>query len=203
MAKPNNTLFPAFVKSKIGEFQKYFLEEIKKRKKLFLGALLVLVLAIGVNNVFAKKPSNSSPKSLLVKVDKSYDFPALNNQGKTTSYKIKFKIVSAEKTNQVLVNDKVFTAKNNKLFLILNLELKNDVTQQLNLFPGDLVRMTYHNNEENKFAADLHNNLVAIAPISTKLDRLGFVVPDNVKDFKLYVGELEGKKEMIEVHFPS
>jgi hypothetical protein len=197
---------PQSVLPKVREIRKHLLEELKKRKKIYLGVAFVVVVALIINgNILGRKPANSISKAQTVtyNVDKSYDFPALNNQGKATTYKIKFKVTSAEKTNQVIVNDKVYTAKNDKLFLILNLELKNDASQPLNILPGDLVRIAYNGDEDNKYAPDLHNNLVAIAAISTKLDRIGFVIPQNTKDIKLYIGELEGKKETVEVHFPS
>ena len=113
------------------------------------------------------------------------------------------KIDRIEKTNQVFVSDKTVTAKNNKKFLIVQLELKNDATQTTNLLPGDLIRLTIGGDEDNKFAPDLHNNLVPIAAISTKIDRVGFVIPEMAREFKLYVGEIEGKKEAISVNFPS
>jgi hypothetical protein len=112
-------------------------------------------------------------------------------------------VATAEKTNKVLVNDKSFTATNNKMFLIVNLELKNEATLAYNILPGDLVRLAYSGNDDDKFAPDLHNNLILVSAISTKLDRVGFVVPEEVNDFKLFVGEIEGKKETVEMHFPA
>lgn len=176
---------------------------IANRKKLFI-LLIALIVLIAVFNFKIKNPSQPAtvkPKTESTQVDKSFEFAALNNQGKATSFKIRLKITSAERTNQVLVKDQNYTAKNNKLFLIVNLELKNDATQPLNILPGDLIRLTYNNDQDNKYAPDLHNNLVQVSAISTRIDRLGFVIPDNAKSFKLFVGELEGKKEAITVNF--
>lgn len=206
MAKEKSIFDPQRVLPKLENLKKRITEIISQKRKLVAGILVVLLAFFLLNKPNSSKNAvgNTAPlKSVSVKVEKSFDFPALNNQGKQTNNKIKFTIASVEKTNQVLVNDKTFTAKNNKLFLIVNLELKNDSTQTLNILPGDLIRLIYRSDEENKFAPDLHNNLVPIAAISTKFDRVGFVIPDNIKEFKILVGELEGRKESIEISFPS
>ncbi len=188
------------------KIKKKILNIVLKKIKLLLSVLAILLIVtilIFQRNAKSASSKTTPVKTITVTVDKSFEFPALNNQGKATKEKIKFTIANAEKTNQVTVKDQVFTAKNNKLFLIINLEYKNDTTTSLNIFPGDLIRLTYDGKDENKFAPDLHNNLVPISAISTKLDRIGFVVPDSIKDFKLFIGELEGKKETVEINFPS
>ncbi|OGG12777.1 hypothetical protein A3D77_07000 [Candidatus Gottesmanbacteria bacterium RIFCSPHIGHO2_02_FULL_39_11] len=192
----------------------------KRRLSLFLKAykkflIVIVIVIIGlflISKISTPKNSTNSPssvRSVTTRVDRSYDFSALNNQGKpiptTTASpsRIKLTITNAEKTSQVLVGDKTFSAKNNKLFLILNLELRNDRATPANIIPGDLIRMTYGGDESRKFAPDLHNNLVPVAAISTKIDRVGFVVPDNEKMFKIYIGELEGKKDIVTIAFGS
>ena len=175
-----------------------------KKKKIIIGLGMMLVLFFVIYFLILPKKSAGGVEKLdsqVVNIDKSFIFPALDDKGKTTKNKVNLKISKVEKTNQVLVKDQAFSAKNNKMFLILHLELKNDLTNQMNILPGDLIRLAYEQDKENKFAPDLHNNLVAIAAISTKLDRVGFVVSDDVKKYFLSVGELEGKKEEIPVEF--
>lgn len=176
---------------------------ILKRKKVFIGLVLILILLFGTARFVSSRNNKTKDavKTLTVKVDKSLDFTALNTQGKSVSNKIKLKIADVEKTNQVLVKDQSYTAKNNKQFLIVNLELKNEASIPLNILPGDLVRLTIDGDEENKFAPDLHNNLVLVSAISTKLDRIGFVIPEEAKKFKILIGELEGKKETVSIDF--
>lgn len=176
---------------------------ILSRKKLFIGLAVVLLIAVGWLGIRARRAGTVQAKAISVDLKKSYQFSALTNQGKTANDKIKFTLVNAQKTDQVSVQDKTFTAKNNKLFLIVNLELKNDATQSLNIMPGDLIRLSYNGDDSNMFAPDLHNNLVLVAAISTKLDRVGFVIPDDAKNFKLTVGELDGKKDTVSFNFPS
>jgi len=194
-------VMPKLTKSKAGIFRM-----VVSRKKLIVGIIFLIVVAIVVKITLFKPvvSQNNVPKPVVTKIEKNYEFQALNNQSKPlNSTKVKLSIVNAEKTYQVLVNEKVFTSKNNKMFLILNLELRNDNSNQVNIFPGDLVRISYDGNDDRKFAPDLHNNLVSVAAISTKLDRVGFVIPETSKDIKIYVGELDGKKDTISVNFQS
>ena len=149
------------------------------------------------------KGQTNGAKTLTQNVDRSFDFPALDNSGKPLKSKIKFKIKGVEKTDQVLVKDQVFTAKNNKLFLIVNLDLKNDSTSLVNIIPGDLIRLSISDDKETRYAPDLHNNLVPVAAISTKVDRIGFVIPDTAQKFYLFIGEIEGEKQEVSLDFPS
>lgn len=176
-----------------------------KAKIVILVASFSILFILGARMLPGKKTADQTlgAKSNSVSVNRNFDFNAYTAQGRLAPIKMKVSISSAEKTNQVLVKDQTFTAKNNKLFLIVNIELKNDSTQVLNITPGDLFRLAYAENLDTKYAPDLHNNVVPVAPISTRPDRLGFVVPQDGKDFKLYVGELEGKKEEIALKFGS
>lgn len=177
----------------------------QSRKKLVIVGIIffLFVGTFSYQRFFRNTEKSNTPPSEMTQIQRSFEFPALNSQGKQTREKVKLTISTVEKTYQVLVNDKTFTAKNNKLFLIVNLEYRNDETDHLNIFPGDLIRLSYGDDKETRFAPDLHNNLVPVAAISTKIDRIGFVIPDNEKQFTLYIGELEEKKEEVEVRFQS
>lgn len=174
------------------------------KKRIAIAIIFILVISLfGIRTVL-KKNGTATAKSVSQSVNKNYDFTALDNQGKPLpAYKIKFTISSVEKTNQVLVKDQIFTARNNKTFLIVHIGLKNDATVPVNSVPGDLVRLVVESDTENKFAPDLHNNLVYVAAISTKEDRIGFVIPEDAKSFTLTIGELTGKKEEVSVKLPS
>lgn len=194
---------PEVVIPKIKGFKQKLLEFVGRKKKLVIGVVVIALLVAFVGVRRYMRAGTPAAKSVKVQVNKSFTFNALTNQGKSSGTKIQFKIVDAEKTNQVLVKDQTYTATNNKLFLIFNLELKNDDTALQNIIPGDLARLAIAGNEDTRFAPDLHNSLVGVAAISTKTDRIGFVIPQEAKNFKLYVGELEGKKEEVKVDFPS
>lgn len=204
MPKEISKFDPEVVIPKIINFKQKLGELVAKKKKLAIGIvfLVLLLVIVGVRRNM-RSSNNSSVKSIKVQVNRNFDFIALNNLGKATGSKIKFKMTDAEKTDQVSVKDQTFTAKNNKTFLIINLDLRNDETTVQNILPGDLVRLAISGSEDTRFAPDLHNSLVGIAAISTKTDRVGFVIPNEAKNFKLYVGELEGKKEEVKVDFPS
>lgn len=204
MIKEPSKFDPEVVIPKIINFKQKLVEFVTRKKKLVIGIvfLVLLLVIVGVRRNM-RSANNSSVKSIKVQVNKNFDFIALNNQGKATGFKIKLKMTDAEKTDQVSVKDQTFTAKNNKTFLIINLDLRNDETTVQNIIPGDLVRLAISPSDDTRFAPDLHNSLVGIAAISTKTDRVGFVIPNEAKNFKLYVGELEGKKEEVKVDFPS
>lgn len=148
------------------------------------------------------KVAGQENKSQVVTLDKKFTFPGLDDNGKEKG-EIELKITQVEKTNQVIVQEKTYTSKNDKSFLVVNLELKNESTKRLNIFPGDLLRLVVDGQEEKKFAPDLHNNYVLVAPISTKVDRVGFVIEEGFKDLKIQVGELEEEKEILDIKFKT
>lgn len=206
MARSNTTVTSAVILSAIDRLKGTIASHGFSRKYLLIGAALVLILLafIGIS-VRNRNASDVAGTAVSVSVDlkKTYYFPGITNQGQRAPTAILFMVKNAEITDRVIVKDQTFVAKNNKQFLILNLELKNDSTQPLNLIPGDLVRLTYDGDQTNKYAPDLHNNLVLVAPISTKLDRVGFVIPQDAKNLILHIGELEGNKDRVPVNFSS
>lgn len=178
--------------------------------KILIAVFLIVLALTGIitlNNMVRKNTANSqTPKAITASVNRSFDFPAvitINNRVQPSRDKVKLKVANVEKTNQVIVQDQVFTARNSKKFLIVNLELRNDTKGPLNIVPGDLIRLAITGNEDTKFAPDLHNNTVSIAAISTKIDRVGFVIPEDAKSFKLYIGEIDGTKEEIAINLSS
>lgn len=202
MTKEISRLDPEIVIPKIRDFKQKFAEYVARKKRfvIFAAAVLLIVGFAAYRQNLRTKPSGTD-KAVTVQVDKKFTFNAVSNQGKPTGAKIEFRIVDAQKTGEVLVKDQTYTAKNNKTFLIVNLELKNDETAPQNLIPGDLIRLAVAGNEDTRYAPDLHNSLVGIAAISTKTDRVGFVIAESAKSFKLFIGELEGKKEEVKLDF--
>lgn len=197
------------IKSKITRSNSPKLQEIKeriKRKPRFLVtiSLIALLILFGASRILSakiNKNQKASPSQVQkVPLNKSLDFYGLDMQGRSTKDKIKMTFISAETSNEVLVKDQTYTAKPGKAFLLVNLELQNDSTEKLNTVPGDLIRLTV-GSDDKKYAPDLHNNAVLVAPISVKNDRVGFVIDSGVKNLKLLVGELEKKKEEVEIKF--
>lgn len=180
-------------------------ERIKRKPRVLITVLLVLLVIFASSRILFAKMKKipkiaSQPQVQKVALDKSLEFYGLDMQGKSTKDKIKLTFVSAETSSEVLVKDQTYTAKTGKAFLLVNLELQNDTTEKLNIIPGDLIRLTV-GSDDKKYAPDLHNNAVLVAPISVKNDRVGFVIDSGVKNFKLLVGELEKKKDEVEIKF--
>ncbi len=189
------------------------LSRLRRRKKVNLKKATVLLIAFllvifGGSKILSKirnpRAGNQTSKNRLsqkITLNKSFNFTALDSTEDNVQ-KIEMTLTTSEITNEVLVQDKTFRSKDNKVFLIVNLELKNDNERPLNLFPGDLVRLTI-DNQDKKLAPDLHNNVVLVRPISTKIDRIGFVINQDAKNLKLLVGEVDGKKETIVLAFET
>lgn len=189
---------------------KVFLSIVEKvssltaRKKIAFLLVIILVIIIGVvvhtgGTSRAVEAEKQTKKNQTV-INKSFDFTGYDNRGLKRG-KLKFTITTAEKATDVLVNNQTFQAKNGKLFLLLNLEYTNDSKEPQNIVPDNLVRLIYNGDADKKFSADLHNNAVSVAAISTKTDRIGFVIPYDAKNFILLVGELDGKKEEVALPF--
>lgn len=173
---------------------------------LFLSAILLISWAkFGKKSITGgqgKNKNESLAQNQAVKINKEFEFPGLDETGRAKG-KIGLKVTEIEKTNQVVVQEKTYTAQADKVFLIVNLELKNEDSKGLNIYPGDLTRLIVDDNDEKMFAPDLHNNYVLVAPISTKTDRVGFIVNKDFKSLSLQIGEVEKDKEFIEIKFPT
>jgi hypothetical protein len=187
-----------------------------KNKKIgrYAAAAIIIILlfifgrrpaALLINKTISSKNNQSVNgqqvvNSQKIQINKKFTFSGIDDTGKKKN-QLEMTITDVEKTDQVIVQEKTYTSKNEKTFLIVNLELKNDTSGRLNIFPGDLIRLVVNDNNQKLFAPDLHNNYVLVAPISTKIDRVGFVIDKSAQDLKLQVGEVEGEKEVISLNF--
>ena len=134
-----------------------------------------------------------------VNLDKNFTFTATDSKGKESS-EVDFRITKAEKTKEVLIQGRPANAKGDKAFLVLHIEIDNSETQPLYIAPVDMLRLIGEG--DKKFAPDIHSKTVEIQPISTKITRVGFVIPQTQNEFKLLVGELEGDKSELEIKLP-
>lgn len=141
--------------------------------------------------------------SQVVPLQKTVIFPALLDSGKYSG-EISLSVVSVERTNEVTVKNKPIRASKDRFFLIINLELKNESTQKVGVVSSDLLRLKVGQNG-TKLAPDLHNKLVLVSPVSTKSDKVGFVVVGQAGiPLTLELGEFYKNKEVkekIEIKF--
>lgn len=182
---------------------------INKKWIVIFGLLIFVLLVISrISSIFRNQQnqintvqgSETKAESLLGKteVNAEYDFGALNENGESAGL-VKFRVTSAEKTNQVLIQGKPANAKGDKTFLVLNIEIDNNETEKRYISPVDILRLV--GEEDKKFAPDVHSNIVEVQPISTKITRAGFVVLADQNEFLLQIGELEGAKQFVEIKF--
>ena len=182
-----------------------------RRNKLIAVGILLLLLISGAGYKYFRsrlnvlRPSTQSnsnqPTSKTsnlgeMVLNRSYTFSGKNAQG-VTSGEVKFTITKVEKAKEVLVQGRPANAKGDKAFLVLNIEIENAAVVKAYITPVDLLRLI--GDDGKKFAPDIHSDVVEVQPISTKITRVGFVIFEKQKDFKIQVGELNGEKEVIDV----
>lgn len=132
-------------------------------------------------------------------INKEFLLPIKDDKNKEIE-KIKYFIESAELQNEILVKGQRATAVKGRTFLILNIKITNKYTKTVALSSKDYVRLIIDDKKE-LIAPDIHNDPVQIQAIATKYTRLGFPINENYKSLKLQIGEVEGKKETINLNF--
>jgi hypothetical protein len=177
--------------------------KVNKKKVIgVIGGLMVLVMIVGLSrnsnrpNTTTAELSDGEEVTALAEaeVNKQYQFSAMNSEGEKI-YDVQLLLTKAEKTKQVLVQGKPAKAKGDKAFLVLHMEVENSNTTEKYLRPVDLIRLV--DDQNKKYAPDIHSDILLIQPISTKGSRVGFVVDQAETNFKFLVGELEGHKEEV------
>lgn len=200
---------PKFRLPKLGmPFQKEsFKRFFRSYKKVLISAVVVLVLLGGF---FALKSGGSlqaengtisvgSGDVSTVEVNRRFEVPIKNQDGSETGENLGITITKIEKTNNILIQNNPAKTKPGKIFLVINLEIQNDTRKQLKVRPVDMVRLI--GQDGKNYAPDVHNNEVSAEPISLRKTRVGYVVDENQKTFKLLIGEVRGQQDAIEVTF--
>jgi len=132
-------------------------------------------------------------------INKEFLLPLKDDKNKEIE-KIKYFIEAAELQDEILVKGQRATAVKGRTFLILNIKITNKYTKTIALSSKDYIRLIVDDKKE-LIAPDIHNDPVQIQAISTKYTRLGFPINENYKSLKLQIGEVEGKKETINLNF--
>lgn len=183
--------------------------KIKRLIPLAIILVAVLVVLVGVKTVVQKafgKVSGASDVRVQVAgpiasrpINKQLEIPIKDDKGKEVT-KIKYDLQSAELRDEIIVQGQRMVSVKGRVFLILSIKLTNDYNQAINVNARDDVRLVVPGSDD-KIAADIHNDPVAVQPASTKITRLGFPIDDSKKHLVLQLGLLDGQKQTIDLNF--
>lgn len=141
----------------------------------------------------------TSSTDSIVAVNRRFEIPIKNKDGSETGERLGITITTIEKTQNILIKNSPAKTKNGKTFLVLNIEIQNDTKKQLTVRPVDMVRLI--GDDGRSYAPDVHNNDVGVEAVSLRKTRVGYVVDESKKNFKLLIGEVRGQQEAIEIGF--
>ncbi len=153
--------------------------------------------------VMTRKSTTSTAKTTpsvagnkIVDINQTFYFPAIDRQGKKLDEDIEYQIVSAEKSKQIILKGKRASAVTGRIFLLVNLKLKNNNNTSAFVNTREVVRLL-----PEMLAPDIHNDPTEIQPISSKLTRVGFAINESDTNLKLQVGTISGEKTTIDLNF--
>lgn len=173
----------------------------QKKKNPLLLIAIALVFFLGLVFIGRKiltRQDGVSASTVSVEVNTTFEFVGRDPDGAPLNQTLPLTFTKASKQSEVIIQGKPATAKNDKLFLVLDFEVVNSSTQPYYLLPVDLVRLV---DGEKKIAPSVHQGKLEIRPISTKESNLGFVVDKKQKEFKFEVGEIENEKQEFTIRF--
>jgi hypothetical protein len=168
----------------------YFLRQGKVTNSLQISATPTVASFIG--------PSSSPTPTSKIKtgvINKKFSIP-INDSANTRVGEIDYFLKDYEKRGEISVQGKSATAVSGRAFLVINLEVTNDLDRAIEVNTRDYIRLL-KNKEDILYAPDVHNDPVEIQPSSTEETRVGFAVDDADRDFVLQIGETEGQKELL------
>lgn len=184
------------------------------KKKISTFLLFVIIggaVAVGVRTIMTQKPVLSPAKGVqlgdqsgelaIVSVEREFSFKAYDKD-KKLSDPIKYTVNTAQLTKQIIVKGQKATAVKGRTFLIINLKLVNQSQKSLYLNTRNYLRVQPAGTED-KLAPEIHNDTVEVQPLSTKLTRVGLPVDESQKEFTLLIGEIDGKKESVNLKFTN
>lgn len=203
------TTIASTVQSTVGRItadRKTVLNKKKIGTYLFIAIVAVAVIA-GIRMALSRTVTSAvsqtgavAADAITVPIEREFSFNVFDKD-KQLSDPVKYILTSAQLTKQIIIKGQKATAVKGRTFFILNLKLVNEFDQSLFLNTRNYIRVQPAGTED-KLAPEIHNDTVEAQPLSTKLTRIGLPVDETVKEFTLFVGELEGEKEQISVKFP-
>lgn len=169
-------------------------KKILSNPKRIAFVILAIFAAVGVYAIFFNNQSSAPTKVLPLK--QSFQITALTKDGRNTNGSFKVDVTGGYRSPQLLVQGQTVVARNNKDFMVLNMEITNNYNQALYIYPVDSFRLI--DSLGKKFAPTAHQGNVEVRPQSTKNSNVGFIVPKDQKRFKVEVGGLGGDKVILE-----
>lgn len=178
----------------------------KKTVKVCLFLLLILLVITGGSKII-KRYVSSFKKSGITEVkgaraaqdvNKEFNFPLKDAKGEEVS-KIKYVVEKAELRDEIIVQGQKATAVKGRTFLIITLKISNEHNQPIEINTRDYLRLSVNSNENELLAPDIHNDPAEVQAISTKYTRVGFPINTSDNNLVLFVGEINGAKEKIEL----
>lgn len=190
---PKNFKFPENFKKMIAFPVRYWLLMV-----IFIIAAVIILAVTKLPNYRA----NSNAVSNLIPqgsadINKQFNFPVRGADGKEIGSALPIKITSVERANKVILNGRVFNAKDGRNFLTMNMEIDNKTNNQLTVKPVDFVRL--EGSDGRYYAAEFLTAPIKVEPISVKRTRIVFMTDEGQKKLKFLVGEISGSKENLEI----
>ena len=165
-----------------------------KPKRLFY-LVVAIFAAVGIYTIFFSN-NNNSISGKLVPLRQNFEAVAKTKEGKTTNGKFQVEVTSAHRAESLLIQGQKVIARNNKIFLVVNMEISNSYKVALYNQPVDSFRLI--GNDGKRYAPTAHQGNVEVRPESTKTSNVGFIVPKDQKRFKVEVGDLNSEKVILE-----
>lgn len=165
----------------------------------------VILLGVGAGIVLAINALRGNPQpGPTLTINKSFNSIGRTKDGRQVTdgsvpANLPIKLTTAQITDNVYVNGQKATARNGKLLLVINLEIENKYQASLFSKPYNLMRLV--RSDGKRIAPSVYQGDVEVLPISVKKSNLAFVIEPNEKNFTVEVGEINGKKEAIQINF--
>jgi hypothetical protein len=179
------------------------------RKKV-VGKYIILIIFFalalaGISKVVAnsKKTVSQTPEPSLSlaeplsqqEINQEFQFPLIDASGEVVS-QTRYLVENAEIRDEIVVRGQKASAIEGRAFLILNIKVTNDYNQSIEISTKDYLRLGV-NNQDEWFAADIHNDPTEVQAISTKRTRLGFPISRSDTNMVLQIGQIDGDKQTI------
>lgn len=178
---------------------------LKKIGTFLFGTIVLVAITLGVRAALSRQAVRGdelgavSPDVVTTPIDRSFNFQVYD-KNKEPAEVITYTLTNAQLTRQIIIKAQRATAVKGRIFLIINLKLVNDTDKSLFLNTRNYIRVQPAG-VDDRLAPEIHNDTVEVQPLSTKLTRVGLPVDEEVRQFKLFVGELDGEKEVIDIIF--